>query len=57
MAFSRLIWAEADYWRNNCYPSELGSIVADVSPGRAGTEQVGKEELTKNRRGRKKGKT
>lgn len=33
MAFSRLIWAGADYCRNNCYPSEPGSIVTDVSPG------------------------
>ena len=49
MAFSKLIWAGADYWRNNCYRSELGSIVADVSPGSAGTERVGRGELTKNR--------
>lgn len=53
MAFSRLIWAGADYWRNNCYPSELGSIAADVSPGSAGTERVGKRELEKNQRERK----
>lgn len=49
MAFSRLIWAGADYCRNNCYPRAPGSIVADFSPGSAGTEQVVEAELTKNK--------
>lgn len=43
MAFRRLIWA--DYWRNNSYPSELRSMVADGSPGSAGAEREGKGEL------------
>lgn len=54
MAFSRLIWAGADYWRNNCYPSEPRSIVADVSSGGAGTERAGKGELPKNKWERKR---
>lgn len=39
MALGRLICAGAHYWRNHCYPSEPGSIVADGIAG--GTE--GKE--------------
>lgn len=47
-------WARADYWRNNCYSSEPGSIVPDVSPGSAGTEKGRKRRINKEHKERKK---